>query len=433
MVVDSIQQIEDFKGQSVFLYPVLKDDRLHNVVNNVIGFVCIDTDTRQSIVIPNGHPEGVFNSDDLSFLEGRRVYSYNTVALKYAGYDTSKYLDVAMQYYLYTSTGYSADTPAITNHYSRQYQSCFRINELISLYKHEEIALSVFEQCWVKVDQSGLSFYQNDLVDAFVSIERNGLAVDPNKFKERFGNTISLIGDKAYTQYNYYTTTGRPSNRFGGVNYAALNKEDDTRECFVSRFEDGQLVEIDFNSYHPRLIAQIIGYDFGSDNVYEHLACHYHNTDNPTQEQIEEAKEGTFRQLYGGIQHQYLHIPFFSKTNDMAKYLWSKAEDDGFIESPISGRKLITSNYQDITLYTLFNYFVQMYETETNVMVLKELHKRLSGMRTKPVLYTYDSILFDVPHDELQKLLSEIIPQCIDLEKFPIKIKYGSNLKNLSV
>ena len=39
-----------------------------------------------------------------------------------------------------------------------------------------------------------------------------------------------------YTQYNPYTSTGRPSNRYNGINYAALNKEDGTRDRFVSRF-----------------------------------------------------------------------------------------------------------------------------------------------------------------------------------------------------
>lgn len=433
MVVDTIHQLQDFKAESVFLYPIIQDTRLHNHFNNIIGFVVIDIDTQKILTVSNGHPEGVYNTNDLSFLDNSKVYCYNCMSMKYAGYDVSKYIDCNMQYYLYTNQGYTPDTPTLVNHYQRHYQNFYKVNGLIPLYKHEEIAVKVFEECWVKNIQPGLLFYQNDLLDAFYKIESNGLKVDRDKFIDRFGQTLSLNKEYCYTQYNYYTATGRPSNRFGGVNFAALNKEDETREAFISRYEDGQLVEIDFNSYHPRLIAQIIGYDFGSDNVYQHLACYYHNTDNPTQEQIEEAKEGTFRQLYGGIQQQYLHIPFFSKTNDMARYLWNKAEEDGYIESPISGRRLILSNYQDITLYTLFNYFVQMYETETNVMVLKALHNELSGMRTKPVLYTYDSILFDVPHTELHKLLSEIIPQCIDLDKFPIKIKYGSTYKNLGV
>lgn len=433
MIVDNIQQIQEFNAQSVFLYPILRDDRLHNTANSIIGFVCIDVDNGNVLTIPNGHPEGVFNLGDFNFLENCKVYCHNKVALEYAGYDTSNFIDTLMQYYLYTGVGFSIDTPSIVNHYNRQYHSCYRINELISLYKHEEIALSIFEQSWVKSIQPGLSFYQEEMVNAFVKIEQNGIAVDVEKFTTRFGKNLSLIENKAYTHYNFFTTTGRPSNRFDGVNFAALNKEDDTREVFVSRFEDGQLVEIDFNSYHPRLIAQIVDYDFGSENAYKHLACYYYNTENPTQDQIEEAKEKTFRQLYGGIQQQYLHIPFFNKTNDMAQYLWSKAKEDGYLESPISGRRLILSNYRDLNAYTLFNYFVQMYETETNTLILKSLHEHLSHTKILPVLYTYDSVLFDTHKEELDQLITKIIPQCVDLKKFPIKIKYGSTYKNLSV
>ena len=63
-----------------------------------------------------------------------------------------------------------------------------------------------------------------------------------------------------YSRFNYEDTV-YISNKFGGVNYAALNKEDGCRESFVSRFEQGSLLEMDFDAYHPRLIADIIGYE----------------------------------------------------------------------------------------------------------------------------------------------------------------------------
>ena len=47
-----------------------------------------------------------------------------------------------------------------------------------------------------------------------------------------------------YSEYNPYTTTGRPSNRFGGTNFAALNKTDGSREKYISRFDGGMLVII---------------------------------------------------------------------------------------------------------------------------------------------------------------------------------------------
>ena len=54
-------------------------------------------------------------------------------------------------------------------------------------------------------------------------------------------------------------------------------------------------------------------------------------------------------------------------------------------------------------------------------------------MQCVPVLYTYDSVLFDLPQSELNKLVKEVIPQSIDLEKYPIKIKKGTTYKNLQL
>lgn len=428
MIIDNIQQLQQFNYSSVFLYPIVKDNRLHNAHNSIIGFVVVDLESRNCITISNGHPEGVFNSNDLSFLQHCHVYSYNTAALTYGGYDTSKFIDIEMQYYLYSNAAYIQDIPPIISHYTRQFNQCYHINELIPLYKHEQFALDMIDQCWVKNIQHGLSFYQHELLSVFHAIERNGIATDVDLFNEKFGKTLSLQNDKCFTQYNYYTTTGRPSNRFGGINFAALNKNDDTRQSFVSRYPNGVLVEIDFNSYHPRLIADLVGYDFGDDNVYRHLATHYHNTPNPSKDQVESAKEATFRQLYGGIQQQYLHIPFFSKTNDMAKYLWNEADRIGYVESPISGRRLMLHNYQDINMYVLFNYFIQMYETEHNVLLLGKLFSQLDS-QILPVLYTYDSILFDLPQNKqhiLEQALKENIPN-----KFPYKLKSGTNYGNL--
>lgn len=433
MIVDNIQNLEEIENDSVFLYPILRDDRLHKHHNPIVGFVIIDTATKKPYTISNGHPEGLYNSDDLSFLKDKKVYCYNMVAFKYAGYDVSNFYDTKMQYYLYTSQGYNQETPGIVNHFNRQYHNCYKINELISLYKHEEIALKIFEESFVKDIQPGLSFYQTDMLDAFLGIEKNGIRVDLPQFTQRFGNTTSRQGDYSFTEYNYYTTTGRPSNRFGGINFAALNKEDDTRNVFMSRHENGVLVELDFNSYHPRLIAELIGYDFGKDNVYEHLAKHYNNTTTPTKKDISEAKEATFRQIYGGIRKEYLHIPFFATTNDLAYMLWNDANAQGYIQSPISGRKLMLANYQDINCFTLFNYFIQMYETECNAMILKKVHKLLEDKITKPILYTYDSILFDTNEEELSYLIDTVIPKAIDIEKFPVKIKKGNTYGSLKV
>lgn len=415
MIIDNIHQLEFFKGKTVFLYPITKDNRLHKHCNPVIGFVLVDTNTKQTYTLSTSHPEGIFNHSSLDFLKDSIVYCYDTATLRYQGYNVDNYIDTQIQYYLYTNKGYELELPNLINQYTRQFTNCLRINELVAISKHEEIALSVYEEIFVKDKQPGLDFYQNQLLPLFYHIESQGIGIDEELFLTRFGQTFSKDGQLCYTQYNYYTTTGRPSNRFDGINFAALNKEDNTRDCFISR--NGILAEIDFNSYHPRLIASIIGYDFGSDNVYEHLASYYKET--PAK-----SKELTFRQLYGGIQKQYIQIPFFQATNNLAQMLWKEANEKGYIESPISGRQLQLENYTDLNPNILFNYFIQMYETEHNVVLLTNLFKFLDK-DIQPILYTYDSILFDLPENKiqtLQKALDEAIPS-----NFPYKLKTGPN------
>jgi len=433
MIIDNIQQLESLYGKSLFVYPILQDSRRHGIEGNIIALVLIDTNTKETFSVSKNHPDGLYQVEDFHFLDYCSVFSYDTILFKYAGYETDKFIDVQLQHYLKTNKSCNFETPTIINHYTRYLSECSILGSLVSLPKHESIAYDLFNRVFVEERQPGLAYYQQKLISCFYMIEKNGLEIDSMLFEGRFGKTFSRVKDRSYTQYNYYTTTGRPSNRFDKINFAALNKEDGTRECFISRFDGGKLVEIDFNAYHPRLIASLVGYDFGTDDVYEHLAKHYNNSDTPTKAQITSAKEATFRQIYGGIGKQYMHVPFFQAASGLARQLWLFGNEHGYIESPISGRRLILANHKDINEYTLFNYFIQMYETEFNVLILEPILLGLIGRRTKPVLYTYDSILFDTPPDELDFLLQTVIPNAIDITKFPIKTKSGSNLSNLAV
>ena len=93
-------------------------------------------------------------------------------------------------------------------------------------------------------------------------LEGAGVKVVEEKFIDSFNFNPQYIKRNGivFTQYNPYTTTGRPSNRHLNVNYSALNKSDGTRECFISRHPKGTLIQFDYESYHIRLIAKMVGY-----------------------------------------------------------------------------------------------------------------------------------------------------------------------------
>jgi hypothetical protein len=148
-----------------------------------------------------------------------------------------------------------------------------------------------------------------------------------------------------------------------------------------------------------------------------------------------QAKEDTFRQLYGGIRKEYLNIPFFQATDAFSKEIWKHMQKHGYVDSLISGRRLKIANYKDITEHTLFNYYIQMYETEKNAIVLKNILEYLQTylLRSVPILYTYDSILFDVCPDEIHTIINQLIPSCINTDAFPVKLKKGLNYKNMTL
>ena len=268
--------------------------------------------------------------------------------------------------------------------------------------------------------------YEAMITDNFYAIERVGLQVDINKFAEKF-KTNGIINNKTYTEYNIYTTTGRPSNKFGGVNYAALNKEDGSREVFVSRFEHGMLLEMDYDAYHPRLIANIIGYDLPEGSIHEYFGKQYFGKEELSEEEYEQSKKITFRLLYGGIDKDFAEIPFFGKTKTFIKELWDEFKKKGYIETPYFKRPLYKAHLHDMNPNKLFNYLLQATETENNLHIINDVNNVISGYDSELVLYTYDSLLFDYNLKDGKELITKLRDVMSQSNKYPVKIKAGIN------
>ena len=127
----------------------------------------------------------------------------------------------------------------------------------------------------------------------FNALERSGIRISKKRFESHFH---PIDGEYAYTQYNFKTLTGRPSNKFKGVNYAALNKDNGQRDAFIPR--NNTFIEFDIGAYHPTLLAKLVDYDFGGKDIHMAFAEMY-GVD------YKKAKELTFKQLYGGVFDQY--------------------------------------------------------------------------------------------------------------------------------
>jgi len=162
----------------------------------------------------------------------------------------------------------------------------------------------------------------------------------------------------------------------------------------------------------------LVGYDFGDTDVHSSFAEMY-KTDYKT------AKELTFKQLYGGVFDNYKDLPFFKLTSEYIRTNWEIYETEGKLICPISNHVFERDTLENMNPQKLFNYVLQNMETSVNIKIIYRILKLLKNKKTKLVLYTYDSFLFDVAKDELDVM--EQIKLVFEELKLYIKIKNGSS------
>jgi hypothetical protein len=288
---------------------------------------------------------------------------------------------------------------------------------LIPIAKHYEKYENIYdhiEQTINKIseDLEPYAFLNHYIAPLFYNIEKQGIKLSKEPFIEHFKTLpnpkFSVSKGKIYTQYNLNTLTGRPSNAFNGVNFAALNKTNGERAAFIP--ENDFLVEIDFKAYHPTIIAKLAGYEF-TGNIYDQLANEFSGS---TPETI---KELVFQQLYGGVRKEFQDKPFFSQVNDYTNRLWINNSTVG----TQFGKRFTKEMIENPTPQKLLNYIVQNTETVFNVVQFSAVINFLKDKKTKIILYTYDSILLD--YDSSENLLNSIT----SLLKFNYSTKTGHN------
>ena len=388
------------------LLQIYSDVKAHPQENRVSCYY-VDFQDEQYIV-PIHHTEKysldykaeVIQTDQTIYVSDIKKYKHNTLVI------SKDVRDMNWSYYLQHNKPYDFEQhlTGAHHHYNRLHYNKDDVNDLVPLVKHieylEPIAKNLY-QSYEEHDQTTLLTLQD--------IERHGL------------RTYEKM---VYSEYNPYTSTGRPSNRFGGMNFAALNKSDGSRKQFISRFNNGVLVEMDFDAYHLRLIGEIIGYEFPPGSVHEHMGKLYGLP-------YEEAKALSFKYLYGGITDEVSDNPFFSKVNDYIKLLWQDFQTNNFVESYIYNRRIYRKNLQDMNPNKLFNYMIQLMETENNIEILNRLQPKLEQYNSKLVLYNYDAFLFDFDTKDGLDFLN-MVKQTIECGgKYPVKIGKGVNYHDM--
>jgi hypothetical protein len=266
----------------------------------------------------------------------------------------------------------------------------------VPLSKHYEKCEHIYQQVRSVIPKElppYFDFYNNKVVLAFFGIEKNGLKINKYEFDKHYelnNEFYSIKDDRIYTSYNLATTTRRPSNSFNGVNFAAINKENGARRSYISSHG---FIEFDISAYHPTIVGRLLAYDFGVPDVHQAFADLY-------QTSYKEAKEITFKQLYGGVFKEYEHLEFFQQVKQFVAINWEAFNNSGQVTVPISGYCFEKDKLENMNPQKLFNYMLQNIESAINTRILIDIHKLLRGKKTKIVLYTYDSFLFELGDGE---------------------------------
>jgi hypothetical protein len=272
---------------------------------------------------------------------------------------------------------------------------------------------------------SGLNFISNVIIPTLCFLERGGIRVHPEEFQTHFGFSTPTSNLMVFSDFNPYTTTGRITNKY----LNNLNKRDGTRKSLISRHEKGSLVSFDFESFHVRLIAEMLSYELPQTSVHEHFGKQYFCTDTLTPEQYEESKRRTFTFLYRDAPN-VPDIPFFQHVQQFTQTMWAGFCERGYIVSPYE-RLLTTNMVENPSPAKVFNYFLQLREMETVMMVLSRLGPIFEQKKSVITLYTYDAILVDFCWKDGVGLLREITEILEQDERFPVRIYAGPNYHDM--
>ena len=398
--------------------PIFKEPFLHPLhENNGLSALWVKPKDDKSFFIIQKHPDSDKVLEDFKWLNEHSILTPDKKILNHF-YEFDKVTDIN---YLYWDDTGKPFEKHITNNaidfLSNKFYNVKKLNEIIPLSKHNEYCNDIVKSMNNLIFDSN-DEYMNDVVRAFTSIEQNGIKVS-NDICDIFDLRVKkhISNGKLYSQYNLWTTTGRPSNSFGSVNFAALPPE--KRKGFIA--ENDYLVEFDFDAYHLRLIADLVGYHtFGEESVHEHLAKWYECS-------YEESKQKTFRLLYGGIDKQTREkVPFFDLTHNYINKKWNEINTHNLVYTDIYRRKLLFKNYDDMNRNKVFNYLIQALETESNIKKILLIQDYLLNKNTKLVLYGYDSFLFDFSQQDGVETLKDI-KSILEEGKHFTKSKMGLN------
>ena len=414
IVVESTKEKEEFlkrwESEPSIIIPVWSDLEKHPM-NNELSFLFVVMGNTNFILIYN-HIDGNPHHLDLS-TSTQPKWVWNKKGLLQMDTKIQNLFDISN--YTFFSENYLLDFKPEEQPFISHYNRLGIRNDLgkiTPLMKWGEYLKTIVDK--LNLPTPSRSWIDNTMIPLLSDIERLGIQVDREKFSDRFPHSAKhLKENRIYTEYNPYTITSRPSNRHGGINFGALNKKDGTREVFVPK-PNHIYLQFDFDAYHPRIIGKMINYELPKTSVHQWLADQYGCG-------YDEGKGITFQILYGGVPDEFTEIPYYNKVKVFIDTMWEKVQERGYVST--LNRNIPLSYIEDPNPQKVFNYLLQATETEFNIEVMKRLTER--GLKL-PILYTYDSFLFEYGVDEDMSRAKEL-KETLESLGFPVKASWGSD------
>ena len=412
-------------AKSCYIDYIYGNDNTHPALAEIIGMYVSNSDKDKGYILPINHPECInLDRDQVMDWLGtiEQIHVLDKKAALHAN-PLKSYTDIQSKHYFTHNEPFPNEfTTQAHAWYYRKFPHT-KVNKMIPIGKH-------YERCqerkravmpWFSIEEE--THFEDKILTNLHLLEKNSLEIN-DKFDKHLKPKVkkhSIKINDIYGWYNPYTTTGRPVNNFNGINFVGLKHDTGERDCFVPK--NDYFIEMDYDSFHPYLIANMVGYKF-KDYPYHELAKVYFETDNPTPNQYKESKILTFKQIYGGVHKKYLQHPFFKGIQNYTDKQWDVFQKEGYVINS-GGRKIKKKNHKEMTKAKLFNYLIQAKETSENMDTLGAIHKVLENCKTKVVLYNYDAFVFDVcdaEYDDISNTLNYVVSG-----KYPISIKKGNH------
>jgi hypothetical protein len=429
--LDSLQRLSKL---GLYVDVISSNDLYHHKLSSTVAVYIRPVNSKHGYIIPINHDEGLNVSKDRVYgilNSTSKLYTVNKKELLYH-FNLQEATDLSLLYSMtkFDKLEFSRENSTL-NYFYNKFKDFPNINQLIPISRLYESCEKVYDQVKHVIDfkiPDGFDFYNKAATNVFYLLEQSGLGVYYDNYREIFkprNPLYNTVDNTVLTSYNLYNVTSRPTNAFNSVNFAAIPKSPEHRKCFHPTGD--YFVELDFDGYHLRLLCEQIGYPLSDESAHTQLAKNYFGTDKISEEQYLEAKQINFQAIYGKIPEEHKHLEIFQKIQEYIDTMWNFYNDNGVVYNPISD-KPFTKELKEMHPAKLMNYMMQSLETARNILILKEVLRYLQNKKTKLVLYTYDSLLFDFNKEDGKETLVKLQEILETDGKYPIKVKYSKDL-----